>query len=156
MTQEPPSWPLPSPAAGFLLALALVVVLPGIGSADTPQTTDAPFERQLGKASYYADFFEGRRMANGERYDPDSNVAASRTLPLGTTARVTNLENGRSAVVVIKDRGPYVDGRIVDLTPRTAERLDMVEAGVVPVEVQPLHVPAAGRDARRGQRSAAR
>jgi rare lipoprotein A len=144
LPQDTSPWPL-SPALCFLLALALVLVLPSIGSADTPTTTDAPFPRQVGKASYYADFFEGRRMANGERYDPDSNVAASRTLPLGTTARVTNLDNGRSAVVVIKDRGPYVDGRIVDLTPRTAGQLDMLEDGVVPVEVQPLSMPGKGR-----------
>jgi rare lipoprotein A len=80
-------------------------------------------------------------MANGEPMRPHSNNAASRSLPLGTTARVTNLENGRSAVVEIKDRGPYVKGRIVDLSPSTARALGMLRQGVAPVEVVPLTVP---------------
>jgi rare lipoprotein A len=92
-------------------------------------------------ASYYADFFAGRKMANGEPMRPQSNNAASRTLPLGTTAIVTNLENGRSAEVEIKDRGPYVVGRIIDVSPGTARELGMLEDGVVRVEVVPLSVP---------------
>ena len=83
---------------------------------------DRSGRKQVGNGSFYADFFAGRKMANGEPFRLDSNNAASRTLPLGTTARVTNLENGRSAVVVIKDRGPYVAGRIVDVSPSTAEQ----------------------------------
>jgi rare lipoprotein A len=95
---------------------------------------EAP-KRQTGLASYYADFFAGRTMANGEPMRPESNNAASRTLPLGTTAIVTNLENGRSAEVEITDRGPYVDGRIIDVSPGTARELGMLEDGVVRVEV---------------------
>jgi len=98
--------------------------------------------QQVGKASYYAQRFAGRKMANGEPMRPQSNNAASRTLPLGTHALVTNLENGRSAEVVIKDRGPYVNGRIIDVSPRTAEVLGMVEDGVATVKVVPLYVPA--------------
>ena len=96
---------------------------------------------RTGKASYYADSFAGRKMADGARMDPRSHNAASRTLPLGTRAVVTNLENGRSAVVTIRDRGPYVDDRIVDLSPRTARELDMIDDGVAPVEVAPIVVP---------------
>lgn len=96
---------------------------------------------QRGKASYYAANFNGRRMANGERFDPRSNAAAHKTLPFGTVVRVTNLENGRSAVVEVKDRGPFVRGRIIDLTPRTAEHLDMTEDGTAPVTVTPLRQP---------------
>ena len=70
-----------------------------------------------------------------------SNAAASRTLPLGTKARVTNLQNGRSAEVEIKDRGPYVPGRSVDVTPKVAEELDMKKEGVAPVVVAPIAVP---------------
>lgn len=73
--------------------------------------------------------------------DPESNAAASKTLPLGTKVRVENLETGDSEVVEIRDRGPYVPGRIVDVTPRTAEELDMKEEGVAPVEVVPLELP---------------
>ena len=96
---------------------------------------------KVGKASYYHPMFNGRKMANGERFDPNENNAASKTLPLGTTARVTNLANGRSAVVEIEDRGPYVAGRIVDLSPSTARQLGIVDEGVVPVEVAPIAVP---------------
>jgi rare lipoprotein A len=94
-----------------------------------------------GKASYYAGKFNGRKMADGTRMDPNADVAASKTLPLGTTARVTNLESGKSAVVEIRDRGPYVRDRIVDVTPKVAEKLDMKEEGVAPVVVKPIAVP---------------
>ena len=97
--------------------------------------------KQVGKASYYAQRYAGRTMANGEPMRPQSNNAASRTLPLGTHALVTNLQNGRTAEVVIKDRGPYVTGRIIDVSPRTAEALGMVQVGVADVKVVPLYVP---------------
>lgn len=99
--------------------------------------------RQVGKASFYADSFAGRKMADGKRMDPNDSNAASRTLPLGTKARVTNLDTGRSAVVTIEDRGPYVDGRIVDLSPATAQQIGLQKKqGVAPVEVVPLQVPS--------------
>jgi rare lipoprotein A len=99
--------------------------------------------RQVGKASFYADRFAGRKMANGRRMDPNEDNAASRTLPLGTKARVTNLDTGRSAVVTIEDRGPYVDGRIVDLSPATAQKIGLEKKqGLAPVEVVPLEVPS--------------
>ena len=94
-----------------------------------------------GKASYYGGKFKGKKMADGTPMNPNANAAASKTLPLGTTARVTNLESGKSAVVSIRDRGPYVPGRIVDVTPKVAEKLDMKEDGVAPVEVRPIAVP---------------
>ncbi len=85
--------------------------------------------KRVGKASFYAKMFHGRKMANGKRMDPRDDNAASKTLPLGTTAKVTNLETGRSAVVTIEDRGPYVKGRIVDLSPATAQSI-----GITPAE----------------------
>ncbi|MCO6418071.1 septal ring lytic transglycosylase RlpA family protein [Siccirubricoccus sp. KC 17139] len=105
---------------------------------------------QRGRASYYGPRFNGRRMANGARFNPNSNVAAHRSLPLGTRAQVTNLENGRTTEVRVEDRGPYVRGRVIDLTPRTAEELGMRHQGVVPVEVRPIEVP--DRDQRVAQR----
>jgi rare lipoprotein A len=102
---------------------------------------DRSGEPRTGKASYYGKQFHGKKMADGTPMDPDSNVAASKTLPLGTKAEVTNLQNGRSEVVEIRDRGPYVDGRIVDVSPSVAEKLDMKEAGVAPVVVTPIEVP---------------
>jgi rare lipoprotein A len=97
--------------------------------------------KQKGHASYYAGKFAHRKMADGKHLNPQDNVAASKTLPLGTTAKVTNLENGRSATVKVEDRGPYVKGRVVDVTPKVAQELDMKKHGVVPVEVKPIAVP---------------
>jgi rare lipoprotein A len=105
-----------------------------------------------GQASFYhPENFTGRPMANGDRFDPRSNAAASRTLPLGTTAEVTNLRNGETREVVIEDRGPYVGGRIIDLSPRTAEELGLRQQGVAPVEVRPTgRLPNHARDGRSG------
>jgi rare lipoprotein A len=97
--------------------------------------------KKKGKASYYDGKLSGRKMANGERMDPQANTAASRTLPLGTRARVTNLHNGRSAEVEITDRGPFVRGRTMDVTPKVAEELGMKTQGVAAVEVAPIEVP---------------
>lgn len=80
-------------------------------------------------------------MADGTRMNPNANIAASKTLPLGTTARITNLESGKSEVVEIRDRGPYVGGRIVDVSPKVAEKLEMKKDGVAPVVVKPITVP---------------
>jgi len=97
---------------------------------------------QVGKASIYSKRFAGRRMADGERMDPHDNNAASKTLPLGTKALVTNLENGKSAMVTIEDRGPHVPGRIVDLSPATAEKIGLTpKQGLAAVEVKPVELP---------------
>lgn len=96
---------------------------------------------QRGVASYYSPRFRNRRTAEGGRFDPASDTAAHRTLPLGTVARVTNLSNGRSAMVTIRDRGPHARGRIVDVSPRVAEELRMRDAGVTRVVLQPISVP---------------
>ena len=92
-----------------------------------------------GKASVYAGKFAGRKMADGTRMSPDSDSAASKTLPLGTRARVTNVETGRSATVTIRDRGPHVRGRVIDVSPATAQQIGVTRRqGVAQVEVQPL------------------
>lgn len=94
-----------------------------------------------GNASYYGQKFYSKKMADGTRMNPQSNAAASKTLPLGTKARVTNLENGNNEVVEIRDRGPYVKDRIVDVSPKTADKLGLKEDGTAPVEVKPIEVP---------------
>lgn len=106
-----------------------------------------PGEVQRGLASFYhPTFFTGRPMANGVPFDPGSDAAASRTLPFGTVVEVTNLRNGLTRRVVIQDRGPFVEGRIIDLSPRTADELGMRHDGVVPVEVRPVgKLPNRGR-----------
>lgn len=97
---------------------------------------------RIGKASFYAKSFGGKKMADGTPMQLKGNNAASKTLPLGTTAMVTNLETGRTAIVTIRDRGPYVKGRIVDLSPSTAQKIGLQpKEGVTKVEVAPLEVP---------------
>ena len=106
---------------------------------------------QEGEASYYGPQFNGRKMANGERFNPNSNSAAHRSLPLGTTARVTNLKNGRSVTVKVEDRGPYARNRVIDLSPRSAEELGMKQAGHAPVRVTPVDIPEQDVRLRRGE-----
>lgn len=89
-------------------------------------------------ASWYGPGFSGRRTSSGERFDPDDLTAASRTLPLGSVARVTNLANGRSVDVCINDRGPNVRGRGIDLSRRAAQEIGLVHKGVGRVRVKPL------------------
>jgi rare lipoprotein A len=93
---------------------------------------------QFGQASWYGKDFHGRRTANGEIYNMYKISAAHKTLPLGTRVRVTNRRNGKSVVVRINDRGPFVKGRIIDLSYGAAKSLDMVAEGVVPVKVEVL------------------
>jgi rare lipoprotein A len=116
----------------------------GAESAPTPQP-DTSGRKRIGIASFYASQFFGRPMADGTPMDPDAPNAASRTLPLGTTARVTNIETGKSAVVKIQDRGPYAKGRLVDLSPRTARKIGLsARAGLAKVVVTPITVPLPG------------
>lgn len=151
--------------AGGVRPVLLVLMLAGMGAdaaplaarADTPLREPSARERtvasgekvrldhsghkRVGMASYYGRAFSGRKMADGTPMKPDHDNAASRTLPLGTTARVRNVRDGKTAMVTIRDRGPYVKGRIIDLSPRTAKQLGMLNAGVVQVEVIPITVP---------------
>lgn len=113
----------------------------GEGEKAAPKI-DRSGRRRIGVASFYARRFAGQTMANGEPMDPQDDNAASKTLPLGTRARVTNLENGRSATVTIEDRGPYVPGRIIDVSPATARQLGIErEEGLAKVAVQPIELP---------------
>jgi rare lipoprotein A len=91
---------------------------------------------EVGLASWYGDFFHGRRTANGEVYDMEALSAAHPTLPLPTYAKVTNLSNNRSVVVRINDRGPYKEGRIIDLSRKAAELLGFYGHGTTAVRVQ--------------------
>ena len=91
---------------------------------------------QTGKASYYADKFNGRKTANGERFSNSRRTAAHQTLPFGTKVKVTNLRNGKSVKVRINDRGPFVSGRIIDLSKKAARKIDMIKEGVGNVKIQ--------------------
>ena len=124
---------------------------------DKPPAAQAPPARkpsldrsgraELGRASFYAAKHDHRRMADGRRFGLAGDSAASKSLPLGTTAKVVNLESGKSAVVKVEDRGPCVRDRVMDVSPKVAERLDMLdmeESGVAPALVKPTAVPQPG------------
>ncbi len=96
---------------------------------------EQPDYDETGIASWYGPTFYGRHTANGEMYDGNALTAAHKTLPMPINVRVTNLENGKSLVVRVNDRGPYARGRIIDLSKRAAELLDVVETGTARVRV---------------------
>ncbi len=105
--------------------------------------------RQRGIASWYGRDFHGKKTSNGERYDMYAMTAAHKTLPLGTYVRVVNLENHRQVDVRINDRGPFVRGRIIDLSYAAASKLGLVGPGTAEVEVVALGTPVAAGTARR-------
>ncbi|ERI52900.1 hypothetical protein N878_17200 [Pseudomonas sp. EGD-AK9] len=115
--------------------LGLLAVLAGCSTFGSGSGSGAT---ETGKASYYGDRHHGRKTASGERFDQHALTAAHRSLPFGTRVRVTNLSNERSVVVRINDRGPFVRGRIIDVSRAAAERLGMLRSGVVPVRVEQL------------------
>lgn len=93
-------------------------------------------DQQTGKASFYARKFAGRKTASGERLHNDSLTCAHRTYPFGTLLKVINPANGRSVIVRVTDRGPFVRGRVIDLSWRAAKELDIISKGVAMVVVQ--------------------
>lgn len=101
--------------------------------------------RERGDASWYGSKFHGRRTSSGEPFDMYRVSAAHKTLPLPSWVEVTNLENGRSLVVRVNDRGPFRDGRIIDLSYAAAVKLGVVDSGTAPVEVRALDVGEATR-----------
>jgi len=114
----------------------------GATHASNQAKLDRSGDKQVGKASFYSRKFAGRKMADGTPMQPRDDNAASKSLPLGTRAKVTNLETGQSTAVTIRDRGPHVRGRIVDLSPGTAEEIGLTrKQGVARVEVAPITVP---------------
>ncbi len=125
---------------GIMAAILLTTAGPGLAAAVGKRVP----HKQVGKASIYSTTLQGRHMTNGERFNTSSSSAASKTLPMGTKARVTDLETGKSAQVTIKDRGPVPKGRVVDLTPHTAQQIGLTrKEGIAPVVVVPTSVPAA-------------
>ena len=157
------------PSAPLLLSLAIAASSVGVAASPAAREHDtssraASVQRELpvakpaldrsgkkriGTASIYHRRFVGRKMSDGTRMDAHDDNAASKTLPLGTRARVTNLKTRQSATVTIQDRGPYVKGRIVDLSPGTAEEIGIApKDGLAEVEVKPIELPPPERDAK--------
>jgi rare lipoprotein A len=120
-----------------LSASAAFLLLAGHSYADLFRARAVePAFRQVGVASWYGPGFQGRTTASGERFDQNDLTAAHRKLPMGSEVRVTNLENGRTITVEINDRGPYVEGRVIDLSKAAARRLGMVDDGVAKVRIE--------------------
>ena len=136
--------------ASISMGLICTALVDSVSALAGPRP-DLSGHRRVGIASFYARSFDGRTMANGAPMNPRANNAASRTLPLGTIAKVTNLETGKSAIVRIEDRGPYVKGRIVDLSPRTAREIGITRRkGISRVVVAPIVIPLPDGRVKRG------
>ncbi|WP_411728047.1 septal ring lytic transglycosylase RlpA family protein [Methyloglobulus sp.] len=95
-----------------------------------------PVHKEVGEASWYGPGFHGKETANGETFDQKEMTAAHPTLPMGTKAKVTNLDNGKKVEVRINDRGPYAEHRVIDLSSAAANKLDMKEDGTTQVKVE--------------------
>jgi rare lipoprotein A len=121
--------------------LAVGIFASGCASSSTsryqspPKATDVRLA--VGVASYYGKQFHGRKTASGEKYNMHALTAAHRTLPFGTQVKVTNLTNDRSVVVRVNDRGPFIRGRIMDVSLEAARRLQMIGAGTARVRLEP-------------------
>lgn len=125
-----------------ILTLSLLALL--LTSCATPRLGPRAWEGMSGEeglASWYGHPYHGRRTSNGEVYDMYQVSAAHREIPLGSWVEVINLSNGRSLTVRINDRGPFVDGRIIDLSYAAASLLGVTGPGVVPVRVRLTHAP---------------
>lgn len=124
-----------APAPARIATPAAPATPPGVPPAAPPA--------QAGKASWYGDAHHGKKTASGEPYDMNALTAAHRTLPLGTKVRVRNVDNGRTVVVRVNDRGPYVDGRVIDLSRAAARHLGDLDTGIFNVRVEVLEDAAA-------------
>lgn len=110
-------------------------------SSSSTSKTKTTGKVEKGQASYYADKFHGRATASGEKYDKTKMTGAHRTLAFGTVVRVTNTANGKSVDVRINDRGPFKAGRIVDVSRAAAEKLGMIQAGVINCTMEIISEP---------------
>lgn len=105
---------------------------------DENYRVDENVKVETGIASYYANSMHGRRTASGEIYNPKKYTAAHRSLPFGTMVRVTMLQNGKSVIVKVNDRGSYVKGRVIDLSLAAAQKLGLIRAGIAKVKIEKL------------------
>ena len=140
-----------SPAAPPAANTARNIPLPGAESGDQKRTSDieqptipagpTPLATEIGRASWYGPPYHNRRGSNGEVYNMHAMTAAHRTLPLGSIVRVTNLKTGHTALVRITDRGPFIRGRVLDLSLAAARKVDVYQPGVAEVKVEVMQTP---------------
>ncbi len=115
--------------------LLLVLLFSSCHRKSVPGASEAVSGTETGLASFYSESYNGKKTANGEIYNSSDYTAAHKKLPFGTKVKVTNLSNGKTVKVRINDRGPFIAGRIIDLTRAAARKIDMVNAGVVKVKI---------------------
>ena len=127
----------------FILITAVFGLL--LRSGESFTTDSHPGSGEVGIASWYGYPYHGRTAADGTIYDMEQSTAAHRTLPLGTWVRVTNLQNRTFVDVRITDRGPFVDGRIIDLSRAAARAIDVLDRGVAPVRLDIIDAPVISR-----------
>lgn len=127
--------------AALLVILSFPTLAGGAGNPTSSHSAPRAGKVQTGYASYYHDSLHGRKTASGKAYNKNKLSAAHKRLPLGTKVRVTNVRTGKSVVVRVNDRGPYVKGRIIDLSHRAAAEIGMLKKGVARVQVEVLSVP---------------
>jgi rare lipoprotein A len=113
----------------------MLILLPACAGDKAPDMSLERPAAERGKASFYSSKYQARRTASGEKLNNGRMTAAHKTLPFGTFVRVTNIRNGRYVDVVINDRGPYVKGRIIDLTQAAFARIEDLRKGLAEVEV---------------------
>jgi len=126
------------PRLSLCLLLASALLFSACGRKAPPALNEGRGQEQVGVASWYGKEFQGRPTASGERYDLHALTAAHRTLPFGTRVKVTNLENGRSVIVRINDRGPNQPGRLIDLSYAAARQIGLVANGTAKVRIEIL------------------
>ncbi len=138
------NWQGRTPAEILARAMdGLFTAMPFTKSVDPEKSGRASRDGMTGIASWYGMHWQGRKTASGKRFNVSKLTAAHRSLPLNTRVRVTNTENGKSVVVLINDRGPYVRGRVIDLSTAAARELGMVKEGIVPVHIDIVSEPEA-------------
>lgn len=119
-----------------IIMLLAIMVFSACHRKNAPnKSTNTNAITETGFASYYADKFDGKPTSSGEKYSSVKFTAAHRTIAFGTLITVTNLSNGKSVIVKINDRGPFVNSRIIDLSKVAAKQIDMVQAGIVKVSL---------------------
>jgi rare lipoprotein A len=123
------------------IVFAQILPFSETGAAEQAKTSN---KARKVKASYYGETLKGKKTASGEKFNPNDQTAAHKTLPLGTKVLVKNAKNGKETVVKINDRGPYAKGREIDLSKSAAEKLDIRKKGVQEVQIQVIETPIAG------------
>lgn len=127
----------------LLITLFTLATLPSNAqSRFNKENRPVKISQPTGKASFYGKKWNGRKTASGEVFNTDSLTCAHKTLPFGTMLKVTNQKNGKSVIVRVTDRGPYIEGRIIDLSLAAATKIDMVHSGVAPVEIAQVFLPS--------------